>query len=211
MSYMKTRLSKSESDTLQQLSKNRNIFIKKSDKGSAIVIMDRHHYLAEGYRQLNNPQHYKRIPQPVHTTIKPRLIEILRKMKHEFIITDKELNFLLPPPPPTKPRERRLYMLPKTHKPLEYWTTPNKMPPGRRIVSDCYSISKNIAGFIDYHLKCYANQHPSYIQNTYDFIDNIRNVSIPENSLLITLDVESMYTNIDHNKGILAVKERSIK
>ena len=67
--------------------------------------MDRHHYLAEGYRQLNNPQHYKRIPQPVHTTIKPRLIEILRKMKYELIISDKELNFLLPP---TKPRDRRL-------------------------------------------------------------------------------------------------------
>ena len=74
------------------------IVIKKSDKGSVIVIMDRHHYLAEGYRQLNNPLHYKRIPQPVHTTIKPRLIEILRKMKHEFIIPDKELNFILPPP-----------------------------------------------------------------------------------------------------------------
>ena len=59
--------------------------------------MDRHHYLAEGYRQLNNPRHCKRIPQPVHTTIKPRLIEILREMKHEFIITDKELNFLLSP------------------------------------------------------------------------------------------------------------------
>ena len=80
------------------------------------------------------------------------------------------------------------------------------MPPGRPtcIVSDCNSISKNIAGFIDYHIQCYANQHPTSI---YDFIDKIRNVSIPENSLLITLDVESMYTNIYHNKGILAVKE----
>ena len=66
--------------------------------------MNRHHYLAEGYRQLNNPQYYKRLPQPVHATIKPILIEKLRKMKHEFIITDTELNFLLPP---TKPRERR--------------------------------------------------------------------------------------------------------
>ena len=71
--------------------------------------MDRHHYLAEGYRKLNNPQHYKRIPQPVHTTIKPRLIEILRKMKHEFIITDKELNFLAPPPPYRAYRKPVLY------------------------------------------------------------------------------------------------------
>ena len=114
--HEKPSLSKSESDALQQLSKNRNIVIKKSDKGSAIVIMDRHHYLAEGYRQQNNPQHYKRITQPVHTTIKPRLIEILRKMKHEFIITDKELNFLPPPPPPTKPRRTAvLYATKNSH------------------------------------------------------------------------------------------------
>ena len=108
--------------------------------------MDRHHFLAEGYRQLNNPQHYKRIPQPVHTTIKPRLIEILRKMKYELIITDKELNFLLPP---TKPRDRRFYMLLKTHKPLESWTIPNKMPPGRPIVSDCNLVIAYLKTLLD--------------------------------------------------------------
>ena len=75
-------------------------------------------------------------------------------------------------PPPTKPRDHRFYMPPKTHKPVESWTIPNKMPPGRPIVSDCNSTRKNIAGFIDYHLKCYANQHPLYIKNTYDLIDN---------------------------------------
>ena len=67
------------------------------------------------------------------------------------------------------------------------------MPPGRPIVSDCDSISKTLLD--------------SYIKNTYDCIEQIINVSIPENSLLITLDVESMCTNIDQNKGILTVKE----
>ena len=38
-------LSKSESGVLKQLSKCRNIVIKKSDKGYVIIIMDRHHYL----------------------------------------------------------------------------------------------------------------------------------------------------------------------
>ena len=33
----------------------------------------------------------------------------------------------------------------------------------------------------------------------YDFFDKIRNLSLPE---LITLNVESMYTNIDHAKGL---------
>ena len=33
----------------------------------------------------------------------------------------------------------------------------------------------------------------------YDFFDKIRNLSLPE---LITLNAESMYTNIDHAKGL---------
>ena len=48
----------------------------------------------------------------------------------------------------------------------------------------------------------------TYIKNTYDFIDKIKDVLIPPNSLLITLDVESMYTNILHEKGLESITER---
>ena len=41
-----------------------------------------------------------------------------------------------------------------------------------------------------------------------DFIDKIKDVLIPLNSLLITLDVESMYTNILHEKGLESITER---
>ena len=50
-------------------------------------------------------------------------------------------------------------------------------------------------------------RHPSYLKNTYDFVIKISNLLIPDNCLLITLDVESMYTNIDHTKGLAAVSE----
>ena len=99
-------------------------------------------------------------------------------------------------------------MLPKIHKPPSEWTIPNKMPKGRPIISDCNSISEKVAEYIDNHLKLKASQHPSYIKNTYDFIDKIKDVLIPPNSLLITLDVESMYTNILHEKGLESITER---
>ena len=38
-------------------------------------------------------------------------------------------------------------------------------------------------------------------------MSKIANLVIPDNCLLITLDVESMYTNIDHTKGLMAVSE----
>ncbi|KAK2143668.1 hypothetical protein LSH36_823g02003 [Paralvinella palmiformis] len=78
------------------------------------------------------------------------------------------------------------------------------MPPGRPIVSDC-NLSKNVASFIDSILKPPAMKHPSYIKNTYDFVDKIAKLVIPDGCLLITLDVERMYTNIDHAKGLNAV------
>ena len=99
-------------------------------------------------------------------------------------------------------------MLPKIHKPPSEWTIPNKMPKGRPIISDCNSVSERVAEYIDNHLKLKASQHPSYIKNTYDFIDKIKDVLIPPNSLLITLDVESMYTNILHEKGLESITER---
>jgi len=51
------------------------------------------------------------------------------------------------------------------------------MPTERPIVSDCNMESKNVSSFTDNYLKPFGYW------------------------LLITLDVESMYTDIDHTKG----------
>ena len=80
------------------------------------------------------------------------------------------------------------------------------MPPGRPIVSDINSESENVASFIDSYIKTKANIHPSYIKNTDDFLEKIRGMHLDSDSLLITLDVESMYTNIDHDQGIQAIR-----
>lgn len=44
----KRNIPKPEFDMLKQLSENSDLVIKKSDKGSSTVIMDKKHYLAEG-------------------------------------------------------------------------------------------------------------------------------------------------------------------
>jgi len=152
----KNNLPRDEFDALKRLSKKEDIIIKKSDKGSAIVIMDKQHYLAEGYRQLNNPLHYVKLSRPLYPQTATKFKEIITNLFTEHLLTDREFRFLLPP---SDPRPRRFYMLPKTHKPKESWSFPNKMPPGRPIVSDCNSASKNISGLIDFYLKDLANRH----------------------------------------------------
>ena len=54
-------------------------------------------------------------------------------------------------------------------------------------------------------MKDKARQHPSYIKDTNDFVNKIKNLKIPIDALLISLDVESMYTNIDLKNGLDAV------
>ena len=125
-------------------------------------------------------------------------------MNQQSLISDKQLEYL---EPPANPRPRRFYTLPKIHKPQESWTVSSVIPPGRPIVSICNSETEKIAEYIESFLKTKATDHPSYIKDTQDFISKIKNISIPENALLITLDVENMYTNINHTDGIEAVLE----
>jgi hypothetical protein len=200
----KPNLSRSERFTLNELRKNKNLIFKKADKGSIVVIMDKRSYITEGNRHLNNTDHYEKINGPIYPRTAQQISDILNKLKSIGLISDKQLNFLLPP---SEPRPRQFYMLPKIHKEASCWTIPNQMPPGRPIVSDCGSESKKVSSFIDHYLKIYATSHPSYIKNTYDFVDKIYHLSLPDDYMLITLDVESMYTNIDHAKGLQAVRE----
>ena len=43
---------------------------------------------------------------------------------------------------------------------------------------------------------------PSYIEDTTDFINKVRNLKLNKDTYLVTLDVSSLYTNIPHNEGI---------
>ena len=182
---------------------NKDIVIKKADKGSATVIMEKSNYLTEGFRQLNNPKFYKKLDAPIYPQTATKIVATLKKMTEERWINEKQFDFLAPP---EIPRPRYFYLLPKIHKSHDQWPSP-LMPPGRPIVSDCGSESKNVSKFIEYHLKDKANQHPSYLKDTSDFLSKIKDVDISESDLLITLDVDNMYTNIDPDDGIKAVKE----
>ena len=54
-----SNFSKKEWQSLRPLADGRNIFIKKADKGSCVVVWDRKDYIAEAEKQLNNKSVYK--------------------------------------------------------------------------------------------------------------------------------------------------------
>ena len=197
-------LTKLESQAIKELKDNDNIIIKKADKGSAIVIMDRDDYVLEAERQLKVQRHYKEIAAPQYPDNCDIFNRILDKMHRLGLISTKERAFLCATP---DARERIFYLLPKIHKEQTKWTVPHKIPPGRPIVSDVNSESYRIAQFIDYHLASYATGHPAFVKNTYDFLNKLDTITTNSQALLVSLDVDSLYTNIDNKLGIKAVSE----
>ena len=53
-----------------------------------------------------------------------------------------------------------------------------------------------------------VKQIPLNIKDTNNFINKINNFSVPVNSILVTMDVRSLYTGIPNNEGIAATKKR---
>lgn len=72
-------------------------------------------------------------------------------------------------------------MLPKIHKEPEKWSKPYETPPGRPIVSDCNSETYYTAEYLDFYLNPLSIKHPSYLKDTYDFVEKIKTLSIPPN------------------------------
>lgn len=201
---VESNLTPEENIALKELIDNKNLIIKPADKGSMVVVMDLEQYLWEGNRQLNDKTYYTKLNKPIYMETLKEITAIFNKIYEKKFINAKQRNYLIGE---SEPRARRFYLLPKIHKDPNKWSKPFLIPPGRPIVSDCNSETYRSAEYIDYYLNPLAKKHQSYIKDTYDFIEKIKNLIIPANAILFTVDVDSLYTNIDSKEGILAIKE----
>ena len=177
----------------------------KADKGSAAVIQDRDDYLWEGECQLLNEKYYQRLCRSwfhyTSTLIPPTLDDwktmgLLKPRQHQFL------------QPPCELRPRRFYMLPKIHNDPSKWPVPNRIPPGRPIVSDCSSEGYPLSELLDHFLQMMATTHPSYLKDRRDFIQFLHQLVVPPEALIITCDVTSMYTNIDIPAALEVISRR---
>lgn len=204
----RNNLSEGEQIALKELADNRQIVIKPADKGSATVIMGRDQYIQEVGRQLRDTTYYVKLTEPIYLHTVPIVHQIIDQLYKDKKINAKQRRYLKGD---CEPRPRRFYVLPKIHKDPEKWTVPFEIPPGRPIVSDCSSETYQTAEFIEYYLNPLSTKHPAYIKDTYHFISLIRDLKIPPNSYFFTIDVDSLYTNIDITAGLNTVKNIFLK
>ena len=198
----KKNLTKIQLKHLQNLQQDKTIIIKPADKGSANVIQNTSDYLIEGQCQLNKKQHYKLLKDPLQGENAIKINAILNKIQEKGLLDQKQFNHLKAP---SNPRERIMYLLPKIHKSKDTWS--NNIPPGRPIISNVASESYLAAQYVTSFLAPLSKSHPSYIKDTYDFLERIKFLKVPNNVYLCSLDIEGMYTNIDNIQGIQAIKE----
>ena len=162
-----------------------------------IVIMNSEDYKNEILRQLNNENYYEKCHHDPTDTIKCNISKCVNDIEVtnsriqmnliHFLSIFAHLVFM----------SWKIHKSPDTNLPLRY--------PGRPIVSACNSPTENISKYIDHVLKPHMLSLPSYVKDTTDFINKVRNIKIKsKNTFLVTLDVSSLYTNIPHDDGITA-------
>lgn len=197
-------ITQEEVEAIQELKENKHIIIKPADKGSAVVIQSRKQYMKEVYRQLNDKIYYKKLEEPIYLKTIPIIHEIIDKLYKDKFINNKQRKYLKGE---DEPRARKFYTLPKIHKDPTKWSWPYETPAGRPIVSDCSSETYQTAQFIEYYLNPLSIKHPSYVKDTYHFIQIVKQIKIPLNCMFFTFDIESLYTNIDITAGLQAVEK----
>ncbi|CAJ0942415.1 unnamed protein product [Ranitomeya imitator] len=193
---IRNNMSRAEREAIDSLRSNKKLVIKPADKGGAVVVMDRQYYVEEIRSQLSDSNTYLQIPHDPTSDI----TKIICTLSHRFCtlgVIDKKLGDFLVNSYPVCPV---LYTLPKIHKDLT-------CPPGRPIVASTGSLLSPLAMVLEKILSPLLCHIPSYLRDTSHFLSAIRDVGIvPAECYLVTLDVNSLYTNINNTDGIKAVK-----
>lgn len=190
----KHNLTLAERTALDSLRSDNSIIIKEADKGGAVVLMDREVYINEINKQLDDGDFYERITQDPGKQVKTLIQTVLLEATNLGYITETTAKTL------NKQQFRTpiFYTLPKIHK-------PGFPPPGRPIISGCDSLLDPLSKYLDYYLQPLVLLIPSYLKDTQDLIQKVEGMTLPQEALIMTMDITSLYTNIVHTEAYRAI------
>lgn len=113
-----------------------------------------------------------------------RTIGILNKNEAEYLVSNSTKTPVI-------------YYTPKIHKRLD-------KPPGRPI-SGINSVFSQLGEYLDNFLKPLVKEGKSYLCDSLQLIQELQSIKGAEMFLLATVDVNSLYTSISQEDGILGV------
>jgi UDP-N-acetylglucosamine transferase subunit ALG13 len=193
-----------EKKALKELKDNQDIVITTADKGQTWVIMKKEDYIYECERQLQDDKVYRPLEQSQKQLHSKLLRNALFQMLKEKCLTKRQFEKLAPKENMIK--DRVFYCLPKIHKDISSWSRNGQIPPGRPIISNTHSADTEVSSYIDRHLQPIVNKQPYILKNSEELLAALKNVKISEKTILFSLDVRSLYTNIPLAKGMEIIK-----
>ncbi|CAF0945540.1 unnamed protein product [Didymodactylos carnosus] len=165
------------------------VLVSKVDKWNAIVVLNKDDYLSKAQELLNDQRAFKKLKSNLAIKREHEFINFLLKLKRNKRITEDDYKIMRPR---TDSRTTEAYFLVKVHK--------NNLPL-RPIISSYDSYNYNTAKYLANLLAPALNDAPSYVKDTFDFVDKIQNnKQMP--GLLCSLDASSLFTNVPLEKAI---------
>ena len=185
-------ITKEECKAIEELKRNNNRLILTADKGVALVVMDKEDYVQKAKELLDQPT-YRTIPIDPTTKYKNKLVNLLKAIKTEGEI-DEALYKRLYPSGAGSPK---FYGLLKIHV---------EGIPLRLIVSSIgaasYETSKELARI----LKPLVGKSIYHVQNTQDFIQQIKDIKLQEDQCMVSFDVKALFTSVPIKPAINTIK-----
>jgi len=193
---IKSNLTREEKQALKDLRNNKDIVIKKADKGGGIAVMDKTEYVTKIDNMLKDENVYEKQNEDNTKQIQDKANGMIHSMLlSRGKINNQQYKYLTS----FKAKCPVFYGLPKVHKPD--W-------PLRPIISQIDGPTSKINEIVDTYLDPLLSLIPELLQDTTDFINKLKLFNnINNNTYLITIDVVSLYTNIPQEEGAEWISE----
>ena len=161
-----------------------------------MVIMDRQDYINKANHLLNQDT-YRSIAKDPTSSIKNKLINILKRVKNQTGLDSNTYKSMYPTgcvPP-------KFYGLHKIHKPDT---------PLRPIVSSCGSVTYGVAKELAKILKPLVGKSPHHITSTQDFVEQARQIKLEPGECLSSYDVSAFFISVPIDPALNIIKERTV-
>jgi len=184
-----------EQKAFQSLLHNKDIVIRPADKGSGIVVLDKTDYISSLQNEMTESDSYEESENDLTQKSMKEVRKLVNSMSKNGTVTKDMKQYLLP----RYPRAGSLKGNPKLHK---------KNAPMRTIVNGMNTPTERLAELAEYELNEFVTSSPSYLRDTTDFINKLKDIPtpIPEDTLLFCFDVCKLYPSVPKEEGIEACR-----
>ncbi|XP_037526491.1 uncharacterized protein LOC119403645 [Rhipicephalus sanguineus] len=179
-----TDTKKLERDAVKRLRENHDIVILPEDKGNATVLLDKSKYIEKMHLLLSDKQTYASAARDPTPKLQRDLQKLLSDIFRMVTPQHKQLYYKLLCHNGSAPA---IYGLPKVHK------TDISLRP---IVDFTRSPLYRLSGFLHRVISPLVGKGASYIRNTYDFIEKVKDTIVDPDEVLVSFDVVSLFTSV---------------